>query len=84
MESTLPPHRFLLSRQLLVDCWLLNLHKARILRAAFVQVLQTYAAGIGPTSNPNADFVASELQKETDRILGQKGGRLLLGTMLVN
>ena len=54
------------------------------LRAAFVQVLQTYAAGIGPTAPPNADFVASELQKETDRVLGQKGGRLLLGTMLVN
>lgn len=54
------------------------------LRAAYVQVLQTYAAGISATTPPNADFIATELQRETDRVLGQKGARLLLGTMLVN
>jgi hypothetical protein len=54
------------------------------LRAAFVQVLQTYAAGISPSTPPNADFVAAELQRETDRILGKKGARVLLGTMLMN
>jgi hypothetical protein len=54
------------------------------LRAAFVQVLQTYAAGISPTAPPNADFIARELQREADRVLGRSGGRLLLGTMLIN
>ena len=54
------------------------------LRAAFVQVLQTYAARLPPSAPPNADFVAGELQKETDRVLGRKGARLLLGTMLLN
>lgn len=54
------------------------------LRAAFVQVLQTYAARLSPSSPPNADYLAGELQKETDRVLGRKGGKLLLGTMLLN
>ncbi len=54
------------------------------LRAAFVQSVQVYAAGIGPGTLPNADFIAKELQRETDRVLGQKGARLLLGTMLIN
>ena len=54
------------------------------LRAAFVQSLQTYAAGMTPGVPPNADFVAKELQRETDRVLGQKGAKLLLGTMLMN
>lgn len=54
------------------------------LRAAYVQVLLTYAAGISATAAPNADFLAGELQKETDRVLGRKGAKLLLGNMLVN
>ncbi|MDP3659249.1 Tat pathway signal protein [Phenylobacterium sp.] len=54
------------------------------LRAAYVQVVQTYAAGLSPTSAPNADFLARELQRETDRVLGKKGARLLLGTLLLN
>jgi hypothetical protein len=54
------------------------------LRAAFVQVLQTYASGLPLGALPNADFLAMELQRETDRVLGRKGARLLLGTMLMN
>lgn len=54
------------------------------LRAAYVQSLQIYAGGLPPGRAPNADFIASELQKETDRVLGQRGARLLLGAMLLN
>ena len=53
-------------------------------RAAFVQVVQTYGAGLTPNTAPNADFLAGELQRETDRVLGRRGARLLLGTILVN
>jgi hypothetical protein len=54
------------------------------IRAAFVQSLQIYASGISPGSVPSAEVVTRLLQRETDRVLGQKGARLLLGTMLVN
>ncbi|MDP3746116.1 MAG: Tat pathway signal protein [Phenylobacterium sp.] len=54
------------------------------LRAAYVQSLQIYASGMNPNSAPNADQLAVQLQRETDRVMGQKGARLLLGTMLMN
>lgn len=54
------------------------------LRAAYVQSLQIYASGMNPNSAPNADQLAIQLQRETDRVMGQKGARLLLGTMLMN
>lgn len=54
------------------------------LRAAYVQSLQIYASGMNPNSAPNADQLATQLQRETDRVMGQKGARLLLGTMLMN
>ena len=54
------------------------------LRAGFVQTLQIYASGLDPANPPNADFIARELQRETDRVLGRAGGKLLLGTILVN
>ena len=54
------------------------------LRAAYLQVLQTYASGLSPGSPPDADYIARQLQKETDRVLGQPGARLLLGTVLAN
>ena len=53
-------------------------------RAGFVQALQIYASGLQPATAPNADFIARELQRETDRVLGKAGGRLLLGTILLN
>jgi hypothetical protein len=54
------------------------------LRAAYVQMLQSYASGLGPGAAPDADYIARMLQHETDTVLGQPGGRLLLGTILVN
>ena len=54
------------------------------LRAAYVQMLQAYASGLGPGQAPNADYISTALQKETDRVLGEAGGRLLLGTILIN
>ncbi len=54
------------------------------LRAAYVQLLQSYVWSLGPGEPPNPDYLSMALQKETDRVLGQPGARLLLGAMLVN
>lgn len=54
------------------------------LRAAYIQTLQTYASGMTPGLPPNGDVLSQSLQRETDRILAQKGARLLLGAMLIN
>lgn len=54
------------------------------IRAAFVQTLQTYASGMTPSMPPNPDVLGQALQRDADRVLGQKGARLLLGTMLIN
>jgi hypothetical protein len=54
------------------------------LRAAYVQVVQTYAAGLPSGSPPNADIIGRELQRQTDQVLGRRGARLLLGAILVN
>jgi hypothetical protein len=54
------------------------------LQAAYVQVVQTYAAGLTPTSVPNADFLVTALQRQTDLVLGRPGAKLLMGTILVN
>lgn len=54
------------------------------IRAAFVQSVQTYAAGLPTATAPNADYLAKELQRQTNLVLGKPGARLLLGTILVN
>lgn len=54
------------------------------LRAAFVQTVQTYAAGLGEGAMPNADYLAQTLQRQTDTVLGKPGARLLLGSIVVN
>jgi hypothetical protein len=54
------------------------------LRAAYIQVLQTYASGLGGGMAPDADYISRMLQKETDTVLGGPGGKVLLGTILVN
>jgi hypothetical protein len=54
------------------------------LRAAYVQTVLTYAAGLPPGSAPNADFLSMSLQRETDAVLGRPGARLLLGAILIN
>jgi hypothetical protein len=54
------------------------------LRAAYVQTVQIYAAGLPAGAAPNADFLAMALQRQTDAALGRPGARLLLGAILVN
>jgi hypothetical protein len=54
------------------------------LRAAYVQVVQTYAAGLSSGSPPSVDFIGQALQRQTDLVLGRPGARLLLGAVLVN
>jgi hypothetical protein len=54
------------------------------IRAAYVQTVMTYAAGLPPGAPPNADFLARALQRATDQTLGRPGARLLLGAILVN
>jgi hypothetical protein len=54
------------------------------LRAAYAQVLQIYASGLPAATPPDADYLAVKFQRETDRILGKPGAKLLVGTILVN
>ena len=54
------------------------------LRAAYIQWLVSYAASLGPGQPPDADYMSLNLQRETDRALGQPGAHLLLGAILVN
>jgi hypothetical protein len=54
------------------------------LRAAYAQVLQIYAGGLPPATAPDADYLAGKFQRETDRILGKPGAKLLVGTILIN
>jgi len=54
------------------------------LRAAYVQAVQTYAAGLSAGSPPSVDFIGQALQRQTDLVLGRPGARLLLGAVLVN
>jgi len=54
------------------------------LRAAYVQVVLTYAAGLPPGDPPNAELIVQSLQRQTNMILGQPGARLLIGAIMVN
>ena len=54
------------------------------LRAAYVEFLQMYAGGLPPGAPPNADYIAQQLQAQTNRVLGQPGAKLLIGTILIN
>jgi len=54
------------------------------LRAAYVQTVMIYAAGLPAGAAPNADFLARALQRQTDSVLGRAGARFLLGAVLVN
>lgn len=54
------------------------------LRAAYAQVLQIYANGLPAATAPDADYLAAKFQRETDRILGKPGAKLLVGTILIN
>ena len=54
------------------------------LRAAYVQVVLIYAAGLPSGAAPNVDFIARELQRQTNLVLGRPGARLLMGAVVVN
>ena len=54
------------------------------LRDAFVAAIQTHAQGLGPGAPPQADRLATELQRETDRVLGKPGAKVLLGSLILN
>lgn len=54
------------------------------LRAAYVQTVQSYAAGLPEGTLPNADYIARRLQLQTDSLLGRPGARVLLGAIIVN
>ena len=54
------------------------------LRAAFAQVLMTYASGLRRGAVPDLDYVGAEMQKAADRVLGRKGAKVLLGSAMVN
>ena len=54
------------------------------LRDAYVQVVQSYAAGLPAGALPNVDYLASALQRQTNAILGKPGARVLMGAVIVN
>ena len=54
------------------------------LRAAYVQTIQSYAAGLSSGALPNADYIAQTLQRQTDAILGRRGAKVLLGAIIAN
>lgn len=55
-----------------------------LLLAAYSEVVRRYAAGLPLYAVPNADYLAMQLQRQTDAVLGRPGARLLLGGVLVN
>lgn len=55
-----------------------------VLRAAYVQTVIVYAAGLPFDAVPNADYLEMTMQRQTDEILGQPGARFLVGAILVN
>jgi len=54
------------------------------LQDAYVARLQAYAGTLGAGDPVSTDFIAMQLQSATDAILGRKGAKVLLGTILLN
>jgi hypothetical protein len=54
------------------------------LRAAYVQTLNIYAAGLPAARAPDADYIAMMLQRTTNTMLATNGAKLLLGAILIN
>jgi hypothetical protein len=54
------------------------------LRAAYVQVVEIYAAGLPSGAEPDAEYIVRELQRQTDLILKRPGARLLIGAIVAN
>jgi hypothetical protein len=54
------------------------------LRAAYVQVIDVYAAGLPSGSEPNVDLIVQALQRQTDLILKRPGAKVLIGAVVAN
>jgi hypothetical protein len=54
-----------------------------VLRDAYVRALQPWAIRMDPGSSPNMGFLTMSLQRETNRVLGRPGARVLLGGVMV-
>lgn len=54
------------------------------LRSAFNGLLQQYVSGLSPGAPVNADYLSMQLQRQTDTVLGKRGAKLLLGSILMN
>ncbi|HYC74996.1 Tat pathway signal protein [Brevundimonas sp.] len=53
------------------------------LRAAYAAVVQTAANSLLPGAPPDVERLVAQLQAATDRTLGRRGARLLIGTVMV-
>ncbi len=54
------------------------------LQDAYVARLQAYAGSLSSNALVDTDFIAMQLQSATDTVLGRKGAKVLLGTILLN
>lgn len=54
------------------------------IRAAYNALLLQYVGGLPPGTPVNADYLAQALQRQTDTVLGKRGARLLIGSILMN
>ena len=54
------------------------------LQDAYISKLQAYAANLNATSMVDTDYVSGQLQASTDLVLGRKGAKVLLGSVLMN
>lgn len=54
------------------------------LKDAYVRKLQTYGANLNAASLVDADYLTGQLQAATDQVLGQKGAKVLMGSILLN
>jgi hypothetical protein len=55
-----------------------------VLRDAFASSVAVFAGAMRPGQVPDLDRLDAMLQANTDRVLGRRGARVLLGTCLVN
>ena len=53
------------------------------LRAAYAAVVQQAANALLPGTPPDVERLVGQLQAATDRTLGRRGARLLIGTVMV-
>lgn len=59
------------------------LQSAPRLRAAYAIVVQQAASALLPGAPPNVERLVAQLQATTDRVLGRRGARLLIGTVMI-